>query len=337
VRRWFWGLLLVLLVATGAAAAWVWRELTTPYYGAPTAEVFVDVPRGASSARIARDLQSAGVLRRGLPFRLFLMRNGSARRLKAGEYRFSRPATPIEVSERLLRGDVYFVAVTVPEGLTAEETFETVVRAGLSDLVALRAAARRTDLIRELDPAAPNLEGYLFPETYHLPRRAGAEQIVAAMVEQFRHVYARLTRERPPLSGWTPRRVVTLASMVEKESAKEAERPLVASVLCNRLARGMPLGCDPTVIYALKLAGRYDGNIRKADLEMDSPYNTYRYPGLPPGPIANPGESSLRAALRPERTDFLYFVSRNDGTHEFSRDYGTHARAVAHFQAGGRR
>ena len=330
-------LFLMLLLVGGVLAVWLWKDLDKPYYGAPSPEVFVEIPRGASSYRIAHDLESAGVLRGTLAFRLYLMRSGAARHLRAGEYRFTKPATPIEVADRLLRGDVYFVAVTIPEGLTAEETFAVVVRAGLADLESLRAAFKRRDLVHGIEAAASNLEGYLFPETYRFPRHASGEEVVGAMVDQFRRVYGRLKLENPPRSGWTARRIVTLASLIEKESGNQAERGLIASVLSNRLAAGMPLACDPTVIYALKLAGRYDGNIRKADLQLDSPYNTYVHGGLPPGPICNPSESSLRAALRPQESDFLYFVSRNDGTHEFSRDYAAHSRAVTQYQVRGHR
>jgi UPF0755 protein len=337
VRRFLLLLVVLVLVAGGALFFWFQSEISTPYYGAPQPEVFVEIPRGASSERIARLLEQAGVIHHRLPLRLHLAWTGLSRRLQAGEYRFDRPATPVEVIDRIARGDVFFVGLTVPEGLTAAETVALAAQAGLGSEADLRAAVRRADLVRDLDPAATNLEGYLFPETYRFPRTAGAEQVVKAMVERFRQVYARLGRQSPPAAGWTTRRVVTLASMVEKEAKHDQERGQVASVLVNRLDIGMPLACDPTVIYALKLRGNYDGNIHKADLAIDSPYNTYRFPGLPPGPIANPGEASLRAALRPDHTEFLYFVARNDGTHEFSRNYEAHSRAVARYQLHGSR
>ena len=330
--RWLYAIVLILAVAAGGAWVWMQHELQTPYYGASEPEVFVEIPRGAGSNRIARLLEERGILRERIPFELHLLRLGAARSLKAGEYRFARPATPVEIAERLMRGDVHFVSVTVREGLTAEETVLEIERAGVATAAALRAELRRTDGIRDLDPLAPNLEGYLFPETYRFSRAATPAQVLQAMTARFREVFGRIARETPPREGWSTRAIVTLASMVEKEVGNAAERPRVASVLANRLATGMPLGCDPTVVYALKLAGRYDGNIRKADLSIESPYNTYVHAGLPPGPIANPGESSLRAALRPEETEYLYFVSRNDGTHVFAKEYAEHVRNVNKYQ-----
>jgi UPF0755 protein len=337
VRRWLLGCLLFLLTlvaAAGLAFWWIRNELRTPYYGAGAPEVFVDIPRGASSAAIAAMLGDAGVLRHRLPFILHLRLTGAGRRLQAGEYRFDSPATPIEIADKLIRGDVFFLSVTIPEGMTARETIAWIARNGLGDLGEMEDVLRRTDWIRELDSGARDLEGYLFPETYRFSRHATSEDILRAMVERFREVLGQLVAELPQAQGRSVSSIVTLASMVEKETNLEAERGLVASVLTNRLEKGMPLACDPTLIYALKLAGKYDGDLRKADLAMDSPYNTYIHPGLPPSPIANPGAKSLRAALAPPRTDYLFFVSRNNGSHEFSRDFESHSRAVAQYQKG---
>jgi UPF0755 protein len=337
VRRWLLGCLLFLLTlvaAAGLAFWWIRSELRTPYYGAGAPEVFVDIPRGASSAAIAAMLGDAGVLRHRLPFILHLRLTGAGRRLQAGEYRFDSPATPIEIADKLIRGDVFFLSVTIPEGMTARETIAWIARNGLGDLGEMEDVLRRTDWIRELDSGARDLEGYLFPETYRFSRHATSEDILRAMVERFREVLGQLVAELPQAQGRSVSSIVTLASMVEKETNLEAERGLVASVLTNRLEKGMPLACDPTLIYALKLAGKYDGDLRKADLAMDSPYNTYIHPGLPPSPIANPGAKSLRAALAPPRTDYLFFVSRNNGSHEFSRDFESHSRAVAQYQKG---
>ncbi len=332
----FWtrllSLLLFVLLAGVAFAWWVGSELRTPYYGGAPGETFVELPRGAGSRTIAELLARAGVLRHELPFALYVRWAGAGRRLQAGEYRFDTPATPIEVMDRIVRGDIHFVAVTVPEGLTAREALEQVARSGLGSAEELEASLAHTEWIGDLDPRARNLEGYLFPETYRFTRSARAEDIVHAMVTQFRANYEKLARQHPPGPGWNTRRLVTLASLVEKEVGNDSERPLVASVFVNRLDRGIPLACDPTIIYALKLAGRYDGNIRKPDLSMESPYNTYVHTGLPPGPIANPGMASLRAAMNPAGTEYLYFVSRNDGTHQFSTDYKSHSQAVLRYQ-----
>jgi UPF0755 protein len=186
--------------------------------------------------------------------------------------------------------------------------------------------------VRDFDPEAKDLEGYLFPDTYTLPRRTTAAQLVERMVSRFQKVLTSELRSRAAERGFTVRQVVTLASLVEKETAKAEERPVVAGVYANRLEMGMGLQCDPTVIYALMLAGRYDGNIRKGDLQIDSPYNTYRYAGLPPGPIAAPGEAALQAAVDPADVPYIYFVSRNDGSHVFSATLEEHNRNVYNFQ-----
>ena len=186
--------------------------------------------------------------------------------------------------------------------------------------------------IHALDPDAKDLEGYLFPETYALPRRTDAGRLVRLMVDRFAHVFTADLRQAAQARGLSVRQAVTLASIVEKETARPDERPVVAAVYANRLRIGMGLQCDPTVIYALLRAGRYSGNLHKDDLSFDSPYNTYRYPGLPPGPIASPGKSSLEAAVHPAGADFLYFVSRNDGSHEFARTLDDHNRNVQKYQ-----
>ena len=194
------------------------------------------------------------------------------------------------------------------------------------------AAARNAALVHDLDPDAKDLEGYLFPETYSLSHKADATTLVAAMVDRFHKMLTPELRDAAAARQLTVRQLVTLASIVEKETAKADERPLVASVYTNRLRIGMPLQCDPTVIFALLRVGRYNGNLRRDDLQFDSPYNTYRYPGMPPGPIAAPGAASLRAAANPASTEYLYFVSRNDGSHVFSPTLSEHNRNVQTFQ-----
>jgi len=332
LRRWTLILILLLFSATGITAGWIHRELRTPYYGSPNAETFVDIQRGAGPSTIATALAEAGILHSRLPFLVYVRWSKSARRLQAGEYKFTSPATPEQIVQRIIRGDVFYISITVPEGLTARETAEHIAGAGLGQLNELENALMQTDWIRDLDPGARTLEGYLFPETYRFSRRVTSEEIVKAMVDQFKLRFARLTQAHSIPDNWSPSQIVILASMIEKEVKSPQERPLVASVLVNRLDKGIPLACDPTIIYALKLAGKYEGNIRKADLGIDSHYNTYIRTGFPPGPIANPGEESLEAALTPPKTDFLYFVSRNDGTHQFSRDLQSHLSAVARFQ-----
>ena len=311
-------------------------ELQSPYYNAAEEEIFIYVPPGANAAKVAGMLKEQGVLHTKLPFRLWLRRHGLDRSLKAGEYRFSGRTTPIEIAERLSRGDIYFRSITVPEGLTAMETVELLARGGFGDREKLEALILRTDLIKDLNPSAKNLEGYLFPETYRFGRRDDEEAVIGAMVNQFRNRMDKILKESPLPAGWTVARIVTLASMIEKEVKTTSEQPIVASVLVNRLRLNMTLGVDATIIYAMKLAGTWDGKIRRSDLQMDSPYNSYIHRDLPPGPICSPGESTIRAALNPEKTDYLYYVSKNDGTHQFSKDLRSHNNAVNRYQRSGR-
>jgi UPF0755 protein len=329
-------LLLVLVgLALALAAVEVWlvvRRVHTPYKGYAGAERFVEIPPGTSVAAIGYRLVEAGVIRDRLAYRYALWRTGAGRDLKAGEYRFDRPMTPIEVVRTIQRGEVYLRPVTFPEGLTIAEMAAIYERAGFGRAAEFAEAARRRDLVAALDPAAEDLEGYLFPDTYALPRRAGAEEVVRLMVRRFERAFDAPLREEAARRGLTVRQAVTLASLVEKETGRPDERPLVAAVYHNRLRVGMPLQCDPTVIYALQRDGRWSGNLRREDLRIDSPYNTYRYPGLPPGPIAAPGRASLEAAVRPAEVPYLYFVSRNDGSHVFATTLVEHNRNVRQYQ-----
>jgi UPF0755 protein len=252
--------------------------------------------------------------------------------LQAGEYRFAAPASPIDVARRLARGDVYTRGVTFPEGLTIRDMAPVFARSGLGTPDDFLRAASDGALAGSFDPDARTLEGYLFPSTYAMPRRAGAAGTVRAMLAEFDHVFDARLRQAAAARGMSIREAVTLASLIEKETAQADERPLVSAVYTNRLAARMLLQCDPTVIYALMQAGRWSGNIRKQDLQVDSPYNTYRYAGLPPGPIASPGRASLEAAVHPARVDYLYFVSRNDGTHAFASTLEEHNRNVERWQ-----
>jgi UPF0755 protein len=254
------------------------------------------------------------------------------RRIQAGEYLFSEASTPRQVARKLIRGEVYFRSVTVPEGLTARETVQLLAREGLGNLEKMERALLNAEWIRDLSPGAGNLEGYLFPETYRFGRKVESEAILRTMVDQFRKKFAAIAAETPGRNGLSVPETVILASMIEKEVRRTEEGPLVASVLVNRLERNMPLACDATIVYAMKLAGIYQGRLGKDDLKMESPYNSYLHAGLPPGPIANPGAAAIRAALHPAESDYLYYVSRNDGTHQFSTNYGSHVRAVNRFQ-----
>jgi UPF0755 protein len=328
----FFIFVIVLTLLAGGAVAWLYVRVNQPYRGYESSEQFVDLPPGSGSMAIAQRLVASGVVRDLTTFRTAIWMSRQGRHLKAGEYRFDRPMTPFEVIDKIARGDVYVVTVTFPEGLTAAEMAAIFEAHGLGPAASFKTAARNGSLVRALDPGATDLEGYLFPETYALSRHADAAKLVAQMVSRFEHVFTPEMRAAAAARHLSVRQAVTLASIVEKETARADERPLVAAVYATRLRIGMPLQCDPTVIYALTKAGRYDGNIHKADLSYDSPYNTYRYPGLPPGPIASPGRASLEAAVHPADADYLYFVSRNDGSHEFARTLEEHNRNVRKYQ-----
>ena len=325
-------LVLVLALIGGAAVYFGAGRVYESYKGYEGAEVFVDVPPGAGPNAIAERLVSAGVVRDPMTFRGALWVSGRARDLKAGEYRFAEPMTALEVIDKLARGDVYRRAITFREGLTIPEMAKVFEDSGFGKASEFIKAASDPAPIKDIDPEAPDLEGYLFPETYSLPRNTPASTLVTQMVNFFEKAFTSEMRAAIKARGLTVRQAVTVASLVEKETAVDGERPVVAAVYLNRHRIGMPMQADPTVIYALQKAGRYDGNIRRDDLQFDSPYNTSRYPGLPPGPIAAPGQAALAAVANPADVEYLYFVSRNDGSHVFARTLEEHNRNVREWQ-----
>lgn len=328
--------LIIVLVALAAllsaVAGFYYARVDERYQGYPGGEQLVEIPSGQGSRAIGRTLAEAGVVRDEWTFRLAVYLTGTSRDLEAGEYRFAGPTSAKEVARKLARGEVYLRPITFPEGLTIREMSSAFESRGFGEAEAFLSAAADPVAIRELDPAAPDLEGYLFPETYNLPRSATAPALVDRMVHRFLEVFDDRLREETERSGFTVREVVTLASLVEKETAVAEERPIVAAVYLNRLRIGMPLQADPTVIYALQRAGEYDGNLTRKNLQFDSPYNTYRNRGLPPGPIASPGRASIEAVLDPAPVDYLYFVSRNDGSHAFATTLAEHNRNVRRWQ-----
>jgi UPF0755 protein len=325
------GIFFVAILAAGAAA-WL---ILTPF--GPQTETFVELAPGSSTATIGQQLEAAGVVRSQYAFDLLrLLMRGT---LRAGEYRFDHPAPLTEIYARIARGDVYTKSVTIPEGANIFEIGARLEQAGLgTQQDFLDAAAGQAGLVADLDPNAKTLEGYLFPDTYHFARKASPAQICAAMVRRFRAVAGQLG-----LKG-NMHATVTMASLVERETAVDAERPMVASVFENRLAKSMPLMTDPAVIYGLELEGRWRGAIYRSDLSLDTPYNTYLHAGLPPGPVANPGAKSLRAVMEPAKTDYLYFVAAGanpQGRTLFARTLDEQNRNVAGYrqavkQAGGR-
>ena len=317
------------LLAVGAG--WFfWRAVREPYKGYSEPKKRVEIRRGLRTAVILEQLQNEGVLRdEWIP--LVYMKALRARdSLKAGVYEFDQPLSAVDVIDKLARGDVILATITIREGLDRFAVGKLFASAGFGTEEEWKKITGEADLIRDIAPEADSLEGYLFPDTYKFDPGTSVRSIVEAMVTNFRKHWG---EEMAFITtGLNPHQTVTLASIVETEAQLPQERPIVASVYVNRVHRRMLLGADPTVIYAMKLAGTWNGNIRRADLQMESPYNTYRTPGLPPGPIANPGLASLRAAAAPAKTPYLYFVARNDGSHVFSTNNAEHNRNVEKYQ-----
>lgn len=322
LRRW-----LALSVAA-LAGLWLLASSLTSRYAGFQQEVFVDIPKGTSARAVAARLAESGVIPARWQF-LLVRALRPAARLKAGEYLFRRPASVWEVFDRIAWGDIFYYELTVTEGQSIFDIAASLDRLDIMPDSAFLAAARDPSLIRDLDPQAPTLEGYLFPDTYRLARHTTPQQLCRLMTERFRKAWQQLGPPKVDLHA-----TVALASLVEKEARLKPDQPLIASVFLNRLRLGMPLQCDPTAVYAAQLEDRYQGAIFRSDLERKQLYNTYQYAGLPPGPIANPGLAALAAVLHPAQTDYLYFVALPDGSggHQFSKELTTHERAVSKYR-----
>jgi UPF0755 protein len=324
-------LVAVLVLALAGSAAWLAWALLVPYGAFPPDGVVLEIPRGTSRRGVARLLEQNGVVRSAVAFEL-LARWRSTIELQAGEYRFAEATSATEVFRKIAEGRVFVHPLIIPEGLNMFEVAARVEQAGLTSAEEFLRAARDPSLIRDLAPQAKSLEGFLFPATYGFPRSVTAAGITAAMVARFRQVLAGFPEEGRNPHGLLLHQAVTLASLVEEETGLRNERPLIAGVFYNRLAKRVALQCDPTVLYAMQLAGKNDGIIHVSDLRLDSPYNTYRNRGLPPGPISNPGQAALRAVLFPPQTDYLFFVADTEGGHFFSRTLAEHNANVAKYR-----
>jgi peptidoglycan lytic transglycosylase G len=320
---------LLILLALAAGAFLVYRLQHPGPVARPAAELTLNFAQGTPTAQIFRQLAENGVVSDARLAEIYYRVYRAGSHLQAGEYRFSRPMPIDDVINRMAHGDVVKYAVIVPEGLTAEETFQLFWKQGIGGPEAFEDALRATELLPGLTQGVSDLEGFLFPNTYVVTRSTSARQIIDRMVDEFRRNFTPEMREQARTLNLTPRQAVTLASIVEKESALEQEGPVIASVYLNRLKRGMHLQADPTVIYALKRDGHWTGVLHRSDYGYDSPYNSYLYGGLPPGPICSPGLKALKAALNPARTDFLYFVADDSGGHTFSRTFEEHLQAIA--------
>jgi peptidoglycan lytic transglycosylase G len=324
------GLLALLAIAAlGAGAGWLDSQISRPYRGHRPEKVFVEIPRGTSRWKIAGILRHDDVIRSRLAFALFSAWH-YRKRPQAGEYLIDHPMDSREVFWKIAHGRVFVHVVTVPEGWTMFDIANELDHQGICSREDFLAAAHDASLVADLAPHAASLEGFLFPSTYEFTRHTTCHEIAERMVADFRSVWDTLdpTGSARHPDGLTTEQVVAVASLVERETPNTDERPLVAGVFYNRLTRGYPLQCDPTVQYAMQMNGETVRDVKPADLRIDSPYNTYEHRGLPPGPIANPGEASLRAALNPANTDYLYFVANGQGGHFFSRTLAEHDRNV---------
>ena len=327
--------LFLIVVAAIGGAVWLRSEINTPYQH-DAANKIITIEPGASSSEIISKLYDEGVLEYEWPMRIWLRIFPDSRRFKAGEYEFKSPISPREVIDQLVRGSVATRHFTIPEGFNQFDIARLLAGLKLKEPAPdrpedLHPLFKNTSLIADLDPQATTLEGYLFPDTYDYTANAKRAQLVEVMVRRFREVYAPEMQTRAEEMKMNTRQAVTMASLIEKEAKLDSERELISSVFHRRLNLKMQLACDPTVIYAAILAGNYRGKIYKSDLDRNSPYNTYKRVGLPPGPIASPGKRSLQAALNPAQTDYLYFVvdaQKNDGSHKFSASSADHDKAV---------
>lgn len=324
----------ILLISVTTAGAWLFYEVGRSRDHNAGGRIITIAP-GTSTRSIIRQLEREGVIDRTWPSFIWVRIFRQAHVFKAGDYAFKSPISAREALDKMLRGEVITLNFTIPEGYNRFDIAR--VLGGLKGLKQpgsperIESLLRKSSLIADLDPQADSLEGYLFPDTYEYTTTSSIDQIVETMVERFRLVYSEKLSEKAARSGMTTRQIVTLASLIEKEAKVDGERELISSVFHQRLKIGMPLACDPTVIYAALLAGKYRGKIYQSDLDRESGYNTYKNAGLPPGPIASPGLRSLESALNPAQTDYLFFVvdaEKNDGSHRFSASLSDHEKAV---------
>ncbi len=329
---------LILVVAVGGISYWIYSSLNKPQQHAK-ADQFIQIPKGSTPNEIIGKLAAEGILASEMPVQIYLRSFGDAAKLRAGEYQFESPITPLQVLKELEKGEERTVKLTIPEGFTrfdiAKRIAERFPQTPPMDEKAVLNLMDDVSLIKDFDPTAKNLEGYMYPSTYSFPKDVKPPETIRAMVEQFKKIWKPEWNDRARALGRTPHEIVTIASLIETESRIEEERPVVASVIYNRIAKNIPLGIDQTAVYIAKMQNRWDGTIHKSDLEVDSPYNTRRYGGIPPGAISSVSESALKAALNPAQTDYIYYVldvSKTDGTSAFFNNARDFERAKAAYQ-----
>ncbi len=329
---------LLLLIAVAGSSFWIYSSLNKPHQH-DKANKYIVIPKGSTPNEIIGKLNIEGIIASELPTLIYLRTFGDSAKLQAGEYQFSSPITPLEVLKELEKGVERTTKITIPEGFTrfdiAKRIAEKFPGNPPMDEKAILALMNDTSLIKDFDPNAKNLEGYLYPSTYNFPRDASPQEVVKKMVEQFFKEWKPEYSDRAKQLGRTSHEIVTIASLIETESGVESERPIVASVIYNRIAKNIPLGIDQTAVYIAKMQNRWDGVINKSDLEVDSPYNTRRFGGIPPGPISSVSESAINAALNPAKTDYIFYVlnvQKNDGSHNFYASAADFERGKAEYQ-----
>ena len=331
-------LFIISAVALGGVSYWIYSAVNKPY-AHDKANQFIVIPKGSSPTEIIDKLAAEGVIKSSMPTLIYLRTFGDPGKLKAGDYQFNSPISALQVLKELEKGEERMIKLTIPEGFTrfdiAKRLAEKFPTNPPSDEKAILALMDDTTLIKDLSPTARNLEGYMYPSTYSFPIGTKPTDVIKKMVEQFRKVWKPEWTDKARALGRTPQEIVTIASLIETESKVDDERAVVASVIYNRLNRSMALGIDQTAVYIAKMQNRWDGTINKSDLEVDSPYNTRKYAGIPPGPISSPSESAIEAALNPKQTDYLYYVlnvEKNDGSHNFYASAAEFERGKAAYQ-----
>ena len=324
--------------ALGGVAYWIYNSVNKPHMH-DKANQFIVIPKGSTPTEIIEKLAAEGVIKNSLPTLIYLRTLGDAGKLKAGEYQFDSPITPLQVLKELEKGEERTIKVTIPEGFTrfdiAKRLAEKFPTNPPTDEKAVLALMDDTSLIKDLSPTAKNLEGYMYPSTYNFPIGTKPAEVIKKTVEQFRKIWKPDWTDKAKSLGRTPQEIVTIASLIETESKIEAERPIVASVIYNRLNKGIALAIDQTAVYIAKMENRWDGTINKSDLESSSPYNTRKVAGIPPGPISNPSESAIEAALNPKQTDYIFYVrnvEKNDGSHNFYASAAEFEKGKAAYQ-----
>jgi UPF0755 protein len=331
-------LFILSVLAVGGVSYWLYNFMNKPHQH-DKASQFIVIPKGSSPTETIDKLTSEGIITSSMPTLIYLRTFGDASKLRAGDYQFDSPITPLQVIKELEKGEERTIKVTIPEGFTrfdiAKRLADKFPTNPPTDEKAVLALMDDTTLIKDLSPTAKNLEGYLYPSTYNFPIGTKPNEVIKKMVEQFRKVWKPEWSDRARQLGRTPQEIVTIASLIETESKVDDERAVVASVIYNRLSKNIPLGLDQTAVYIAKMENRWDGTINKSDLESSSPYNTRKVAGIPPGPISSPSESAIEAALNPKQSDYLFYVlnvEKNDGSHNFYSSAAEFEKGKAAYQ-----